>query len=256
MTCHNTRNALHNPDNLPTAYSAPHTAAQADVLMGENAYFVPASQRSPHSYVKDTCVTCHMEKTPPPPEFSFEGGGTNHGFKASLNICADCHSNTFNAEALQVGVEDKLESLGKAMGAYLLRKMPAQTTVMDYTPHSLSGNNYDIKSNAVAISKDNIVSAEPTEPHGQQGFILKFKNPVNVTYSPPGESPHTLSLSQIQVQLGDFSGDGGKTSLFPLTDKLLQAGWNYFLIHGDSSKGVHNPAFVNQVLDASITALK
>ena len=58
------------------------------MLLGENAYFVNTPERSPHSYVKDTCVTCHMEATPPPPEFSFEGTGTNHSFAASLAICA------------------------------------------------------------------------------------------------------------------------------------------------------------------------
>ena len=41
ITCHNTRNGIHNGTVDPTSYQAPHTAAQGDVLMGENAYFVP-----------------------------------------------------------------------------------------------------------------------------------------------------------------------------------------------------------------------
>ncbi|OGO19226.1 MAG: hypothetical protein A2144_08795, partial [Chloroflexi bacterium RBG_16_50_9] len=255
MTCHNTRNALHNIENLPPSYSAPHVAAQADVLMGENAYFVAKSQRSPHSYVVDTCVTCHMESTPPPAELSYNLSGTNHSFAASPAICKDCHSAQFNAEALQIGTEDKLAALAKEMSAYLLNKLPAKFTIKDYTPHTFSGKSYDVKSNAVVIDKANIAAIEPTEPHGQQGYFLKFKSTVNVTYAPAGEAPHTVSLTVAEVQLGDITTDG-KTAVIAVNDILIQAGWNYFLIHGDGSEGVHNPTFTNNVLDASIAALK
>ena len=105
------------------------------------------------------------------------------------------------------------------------------------------------------ISKDNIAAVEPTEPHGQQGFIIKFKSPVTFTYKPAGEDPHTVSLTEAEVQLGGITIDGTK-ALIPTTDALVKVGWNYFLIHGDGSEGIHNPAFVNAVLDASIAALK
>ena len=255
ITCHNTRNAVHNIDAPPTSYSAPHQAAQADVLLGENAYFVGVPQRSPHSYVKDTCVTCHMEATPPPAEFSYNLAGTNHEFTASAEICKDCHSDTLNAEAMMVGTEGKIEKLGKQMATYLLSKMPAKVTVKDYTPHDLKGVSYDLLSDNMEISKDNIAAIEPTEPHGQQGFIIKFKSPVTFTYKPTGESPHTVSLAEAEVQLGSFTTDGTKV-LIATTDNLVKVGWNYFLIHGDSSKGIHNPAFINDVLDASIAALR
>ncbi|MBI2979907.1 MAG: carboxypeptidase regulatory-like domain-containing protein [Chloroflexi bacterium] len=253
ITCHNTRNALHNIDAPPTSYSAPHTAAQADVLMGENAYFVTVPQRSPHSYVKDTCVTCHMEATPPPPEYN--QSGTNHTFKASTAICATCHTSTFNAKALEIGTEDKMHKLAEKMGAYLLSKIPAKITVKDYTPHDYAGKSYDVLSDAIEISKDNIVAVEPTEPHGQQGFIIKFKTPVTFTYKPTGESSHTVSLAEAEVRLGDITKDG-TAALIPTTDALVKVGWNYFLLHGDGSEGIHNPAFVNAVIDASIAALR
>ncbi|MFH1651843.1 MAG: hypothetical protein ABID87_07090, partial [Chloroflexota bacterium] len=108
--------------------------------------------------------------------------------------------------------------------------------------------------NAVVINKDNIASLEPTEPHGQQGFLIKFKGAVSVTYAPSGESPHTLSMTEVQVQLADITD--GTNPLVSASDALVKAGWNYFLIHGDGSEGVHNPAFVNDVLDATIAALK
>lgn len=255
ITCHNTRNAIHNIDAPPTSYSAPHTASQADVLMGENAYFVSVSQRSPHSLIKDTCVECHLRETPPPADYSYNLAGTNHGFKASLEICGSCHSPALNGEALVVGIEDKLHNLGKAMSAYLLNKMPATITVLDYTPHNYMGKSYDLLSSATQISKSNIASLEPTEPHGQQGFIIKFKTPVNFTYNPTGESPHTMSLTEAEVRLGDITTDG-RTALIAVSDVLVKVGWNFFLIEGDGSFGIHNPSFANEVIDASIAALR
>lgn len=253
ITCHNTRNGAHNDANPPPSYSAPHTPAQGDVLMGENAYFV-ARQRSPHSFIKDTCITCHMELTPPPPEFSYEGTGTNHSFKASLGVCSNCHSDRLDAAAFKESHQKHLQDLAGKMGDYLLAKMPAQITVKDYTAHTYSGKSYDVKSNIVILSKDNIGSAEPTEPHGQQGFLLKFKSPVTFTYAPAGETPHSMTLTEARVQLGDITTDGTKP-LIALTDVLVRAGWNYFLIEADSSDAIHNPAWANEVLDASIEAL-
>ena len=37
---------------------------------------------------------------------------------------------------------------------------------------------------------------------------------------------------------------------------IAKAGWNYFLLHGDGSGGIHNPTFTLNVLNASINALK
>ncbi|MDD4859624.1 MAG: hypothetical protein PHR56_05400 [Dehalococcoidales bacterium] len=254
IMCHNTRGGLHNDSNLPTSYSAPHVSAQGDVLLGENAYLVRPRQRSPHASITDSCVRCHMEVTPPPPELSYQLAGTNHAFKASLKLCSSCHSDVLDAAAFQSSYKEQLEELGLKMGQYLLSKLTAQVTVKDYTPHTYNGVTYDLKSDGIVINKTNIVSVEPVEPHGQQGFLIKFKEAVNFTYAPAGQQPHSLALNQIEVQLGDITTDG-KTAIITLSDVLVRAGWNYFLIHGDASSGIHNPDFVEEVLSSSIEAL-
>ena len=257
ITCHNTRNGAHNDQTgNPTNYTAPHTPAQGDVLMGQNAYLVTVGDRSPHSFIDDTCATCHMELTPPPPEFSFSGSGTNHSFKASLDICGQCHG-VFDGGSLQANVESETADLANLMSTYLTNKIDAASTVSikDYTPHTFNGNSYDLKSGAVVVPASNIDSAAPTEPHGQQGYILKFKTPVDFMYSPSGEAPHTQTLTEAQVQLGDITTDG-TTAVIATSDILVRAGWNYFLISGDSSKGIHNPDFVWNVLEASKAAMQ
>ncbi len=255
ITCHNTRNGMRNDSVNVTAYQAPHAAAQGDVLMGQNAYFVSVGQRSPHAAVENTCTTCHMELSPAPAEFSLPGNGTNHDFKASVKICGDCHTSKLDGAAFQAGYEARLEDLARAMSTSLLAKIGNQVTVKDYTPHSYGGKEYDVKSDAIAIDKTNIVSIEPTEPHGQQGYLFNLKSAVNVSYTPSGEQSHSMSVTKLEVQLGDITTDG-KTALVPLTDPLVKAGWNYFLIHGDASLGVHNPAFTMDALNAAIAALK
>lgn len=126
ITCHNSRNGapsggtdtfLHQ-DGDPiwgtlTTYQAPHVAGQGDVLLGYNAYFLGGGiYRSPHSLIADTCATCHMEVTPPPPLLSYNLSGTNHSFRASINICSECHPlNSSIGPMLQATVKQTLEAL-------------------------------------------------------------------------------------------------------------------------------------------------
>jgi hypothetical protein len=254
MTCHNTRNGAHN-DTVggPSGYRAPHTAAQADVLMGENAFFVTTGVRGDHSFIEDTCTTCHMVFTQPPAEFSYNLGGTNHAFEADMAICADCHGG-FNGGTLKESVEATVHELEAVMGEYLLSKLPDTFHIQDYTPHESGGKSYDLRSDDVTVDKANIAAVELTEPHGRQGFIFVFETPVEVTYAPEGEDPHTVSLTQAEVQFGNITTDG-ETAAIAEDDPLVKAGWNYWLIHGDGSHGIHNPTFTMDVLRASIAAL-
>ncbi len=148
-----------------------------------------------------------------------------------------------------------LHDLGAKMGETLISKMPDQVHFKDYTPHEVGDKSYDLRSDDVVVAKANIVGVEPTEPHGRQGFILKFAEPVEVTYSPEDEEPHTVSLTEAEVQTANITTNG-ETAVVAEDDPLVKAGWNYFLIHGDGSHGVHNPSFTMDVIRASIAALE
>ena len=154
ITCHNSRNGepvanagnptLHEDGDrnwgtqvstTVNGYAGPHEAAQGDVLMGRNAYYVTGA-RSRHSFLADTCATCHLQLTTPPPAFSGGGAfGTNHGFKASLNICTKCHG-TFTGGTLQASVDTRLAELNTEIGKAMYRlknagaNPPAGTTIV------------------------------------------------------------------------------------------------------------------------------
>jgi hypothetical protein len=218
--------------------------------MGENAYFVP-TERSVHSFLQDTCVTCHLVESPPPADYSLPGNSTNHAFNASIEICSDCHAKTMDGKALQSGVESRLEALSAQMGAYLLKKLPNQIVIKAVTPGDTTGD-------AVTIDKSNIASIDVPEGsiHGQQGYALHFKSPVSMNYTPTTSgAKQTASLSEAEVQLGNITSDGTKAVIDP-ADPLVKVGWNYLLLAQDGSFGVHNPTFVSDVLGASAAAIK
>jgi hypothetical protein len=135
IVCHNSRNGgsgtnsfLHQ-DGDPvfgrlTSYAAPHASAQGDVLLGYNAYFVGSGNyRSPHSIITDTCATCHMEVTPPPALLSYNLAGTNHTFRASIQICSECHSvNVALGPMYQLKVKASVEALKESIEAKIISR--------------------------------------------------------------------------------------------------------------------------------------
>ena len=127
MVCHNSRRGLRNDEtyaSLSDPERAPHRGPQSDVLLGQNVYFLdlgepaegtdyPTGLPGGHATLEDTCATCHMEATPPPPDLANNGGGTNHLFNSNQQVCGVCHvfeDGEAMAEALAVNME-ALETL-------------------------------------------------------------------------------------------------------------------------------------------------
>jgi ribosomal protein L31 len=211
-------------------------AAQADVLMGQNAYFVSVGERSPHSYIEDSCTNCHMQLTDPPADFSYNLGGTNHSFEAGLDICSSCHG-VFDGGSLQEATHSQLEELKAAIEQALVNEIKAQTA---------AGNTVTLKGfgpadSDVDISDGNTVTAvEFTEYHGRLAMDI------------------TLNFTTYEgVRLASDTAVNGGTLLDSAAGQLIaKAGWNYFLLHGDGSEGIHNPSFTLNVINASLDALQ
>lgn len=114
ISCHSTPIGLYNDETA--SYKdfqegrGPHFAPQGDIFMGENAFFVETGQRSPHSYLEDSCVNCHMEQTRPPEKLVNDDRGTNHTFFADRSICLNCHS-SIDVNSLQTSVASRLDEL-------------------------------------------------------------------------------------------------------------------------------------------------
>lgn len=250
ITCHNSRNGRHEDgvaivdvsgDPDPNSFSAPHTASQGDVLMGENAYFIEGS-RSPHSLIENACVNCHMTQTSPPAEFSYNRSGSNHSFVASTEICANCHGE-FDAEGLEAAGEAELEQLKLAIEDVVwevLNDMRVNgENIYNLTYSSSTG---EWTSRSVVLESD--FTVQLTESRGVA--LLIDKDGANGTAA-------TVTTLVGGLRVGSTSGSD---RIFTNDSVLYQAGWNYFLLELDGSWGIHNPGFLFNVVDASINALE
>ena len=242
MVCHNSRRGLRN-DNTYDAIAgtsetarAPHGAAQTDILMGQNAFLVEAGVRGGHSYVEDTCVNCHMAQTPPPDLLSYNQGGTNHTFYASLDACVQCHGEMIDGEALTAAFEAASDTLEGLIEDALLDVMADQIA---------AGNTISLGGEATITDVDEIDSLMFSDSHGRQAIAVELAD--GTTFAEP------FQLGNVTVLDGEGESLG---ALYDFADERLpKAGWNWILVHNDGSRGVHNPSFVMGVLDASTDAL-
>lgn len=241
MTCHNTRRGLRNdaifPDLVGTSESvrAPHGGAQGDVLMGQNAYLVTVGNRGNHSMtvnVQDTCVTCHMEATPPPDVLSYNQGGTNHTFFPRNDICGECHGFD-EGSFFQDAVADDLVELADMIEDAWLGIIAAQIA---------AGNTIDLNGTTIADAAT-IAEIEFGEARGRQAISVTFTDDTVVGLT---------RLTDVDVVMPG----GGTTAIYNFApDGLLKAGWNWNLVNNDGSLGIHNPSFVGSVLSAAKAAL-
>jgi len=240
MTCHNSRRGLKNDttwDGTDIA-RAPHGAAQTDVLMGQNAYLVTVGTAGAHSMISDSCVQCHMEATPPPDSLAYQLGGTNHTFFASPEICADCHVGIM-ADAIQGPTDTKLDTLEGLIEAAILNVMSDQIAAGNSLQLTLEDDSVVTITDAATID-----TLQFADVHGRQGVQIVLTD---------GTDLGGVRLPDVRV-IDATDTDLGELYDFA-SEALAKSGWNWILVSNDGSHGVHNPSFVGNVLDASITAL-
>ncbi|MEJ2286438.1 MAG: hypothetical protein P8X85_22905, partial [Desulfobacterales bacterium] len=238
MTCHNTRRGLRN-DNAPfdDPERAPHGGVQADLLMGQNAYFVdlngpndpyppglPGSHANtleafpPDRNLTDTCATCHMVKTPPPDDLAYNQGGTNHTFFANPTICNDCHE-AGRLDFVQGIIGPLLGTLQADIDAAILAVMQQQID---------AGNTIDLDGTPITDTAE-IAEIFFSETHGRQAITVTFTDMTTVGPVRVSDVDVVNSAGTVLGQLYDFTGE-----------TIPKAGWNYNLVATDKSLGVHN----------------
>jgi len=245
MTCHNSRRGLRNDSvwgdyaGTSEAVRAPHGSAQTDVIMGENAYLMAVGIRGNHSMVEDTCATCHMVETPPPDDLSYNQGGTNHTFYASLDVCGSCHGPSVSGTIVQATTHILLDNLAELVEAGLYDVIAQQTGL---------GNIVDFDGDRQITDAAEIAAIEFGESRGRQAITVTFTDMAVL-------GPYALSNVDV-LQPDDPNPPVVLGALYEFaSDELLKSGWNYALVHNDGSGGVHNPSFAFGALVAGIEAL-
>ena len=233
MTCHNSRNGLTNDNYVgsvagaPMTGEGPHHGAQGDMLMGQNVFFVETGAPGKHALILNTCVECHMQKTPPPADLAYQLGGTNHTFVASPTICSECHDSV-TAEGVQGQTSGQIDALATSLAQALENQINAfvangNTVVLNPT------------SDNVTLTIDNtVLVVSYGSSHGAQGATISVDG-----------TNFTAQIDAIEVDGTAFSQTGAKAQI------IVKGGWNYLMAVDDSSLGVHNPSFILNMLAAT-----
>jgi hypothetical protein len=253
IACHNTRNGEHSDFvAAPSSYAAPHAAAQADVMYGFNAYFVPRYTPSKHLAVADTCVGCHSAAAA-----QVANAGSNHSFKADNTVCAACHTSNVDGAALQAVYQTQLEVLGKAIDGKVLdlittALLPANGsayTVRVWDPTSDDYSSIGASNVALTLAPTSI---DNFEIHGQLGFILHLPQAITIgLVDTKGNPAGSIDTADVYVPAGSLQNAGATAPLFAAGSDYAKALWNWYLLSGDKTLGVHNPGFYDAVLAAT-----
>lgn len=271
VTCHNSRNAvltdnttyLHE-DNVvsnpvPTVYTggtngnysvSPHEACQGDVVAGRNAFFLNGNtpMMSKHAAVEDACVGCHMVLNPVKKGARDSATGLLTGVSKShlfrlvfdedltkpetriVNFCANCHGEeTVNGEAIKASTEASLAALKAKIEQAMLDQLNSYGTGL-----------INISKTGSGAFNDNVAGNLFTSATLGSRFSFTLK------YTGGPTAGRSVSISSINVATSGVAVFG------PTTD-LLKAGWNFYLLEQDASGGLHNPAFTQAVLNASLS---
>jgi len=274
VTCHNSRNAvladnttyLHEDGvtNTPTTFAggasnystAPHAACQGDVVAGRNAYFLSGQlpMVSRHAAVEDACVGCHMVLNPVKKGARdastgfLAGVSKSHLFRLVFtedltkpetqirNFCANCHgAATVDGEAIKAATEAGLLALRAKIEAAILSRLNSYggTTLIN-----VSGG-----SGATAFN-DNVYSGDfSAVVMGARSNSLSYTTSLGVV-----KLAKSVSFANTKFAVAG-------TPVFATSDVEIKAVWNYFLVEEDQSLGLHNPTFVQAVLNSTMAAL-
>lgn len=241
MTCHNSRaGVLHNDNTWDTLTDSektgsPHHGVQADLIMGQNVYFVQPGIRGKHSLIEDVCVTCHMNKTQPPDILSYNQTGTNHTFAADPNICAECHgAGGVTADTVQTVITAYLDLLQEGLSDSYKALME------DHYPVNI-GSTCGV--------------ADATNPIVDVNWAFSRGVRLGITLQ-DGASCTNVQASGITVDDG-MPAAQSLVALTLVTDNgnLVKAGWNWSIFSEDEGKGVHNPDLSLRALQGAISAV-
>lgn len=260
IACHNSRQGisggapfLHEDGDTKfgtlASYGAPHEACQGDVLMGRNAYWMGTSRynspqtRSKHSYIADTCVTCHMELTTLDLTLA-EPGQTRHDFKATTDVCNKCHT-SYSAESVQSTFDAKLQAIKAAVG-YAILQIKFDNVIPANTSAVLVANRSGMVDVTTASGTKRWFINNKT---GQDAFLADPNNGgalvQGCTDNGDGTANCTGYLANATVT---FNANAAVTTA-GVNGIIAKALWNTVLVQDDASRGVHNPAFIFEVLD-------
>ncbi len=271
-----------------------HDNSMADVLMGRNAFFMSGTpingvsipgyalpMLSRHANIQDSCVGCHMTLNPQTHSSHGAPAVSDHLFAINdpdrQTLCANCHNNGLptvsgvstpsgdvSGNALVAQVQSQLSlfgtTTGNVIGSALLANLKASGITSFYVGGAANNVTTCGKANTgVLVTVSQLQSVTGTSSftfYTGAGNTSPVTQPAANILNTPNCSG-TGAAAATAFGLGAISTDAaGTIPLFPFNSVFKRAAWNYTLINNDKSYGIHNPSFVQAVLNNTIAALK
>jgi len=203
--------------------------------------------------VKDTCAGCHVG-TPTAAQGNAHQS-SNHTFEADLTICSSCHGDGVDGAALQASVQSQLTLLDQTIAAKSIKLISAAVVakgtyfVRAYDPATDEYSSTSVSNVALTVAPTNLTSAEI---HGQSAFIFTMATPVTINWvNAAGAPAGSTTSTTFQVPAGNIQAGTPLAAILPAGGILGKSIWNYHLLDGDGTKGIHNLPFYQQVIGAT-----
>lgn len=233
IICHSTASGRYNDTAMSLLYSdwAPH-AAQGDVLMGQNAFFVEIGKNKSHSRIEDACIWCHMKPVPKRSASGYPRGDVNHIFKAPEDLCSRCHKE-FEGKELMAAMQRDMQKLKAMIEAAMIANIKSKQTLRLVK----------------ALKSTTDLTLKPSDIRKLE--LMEYRNEIALEVTTRQEV-YRVPLSRVHPGGAPFLPTGNG-------QVIAKAAWNYLLLKSDASRGAHNPQFASEVLEATtakLTSLK
>ena len=123
-------------------------------------------ERGDHLQLEDTCATCHMQETPPPPDSGVSARCTNHTFYASKNDLCQLPQRD-HGQDVQGPTEMMLTEIHHQLGEAW--EMVAEAALA-------AGNTIDLGGETTIEDASEIMAVAFTETRGRQALIFTLSD--------------------------------------------------------------------------------
>jgi hypothetical protein len=229
MLCHNSNRGLQGDAVKPkVTHHAPHETSQADVLLGENFYFMGTENPRPHAEVENSCVGCHVLATE-------KGKPSNHTFKATYKSCNGCHDDLDGQKVKDKGVHDE-DKLKKAIEGAITSFIQVGLDAGEFRLLHMYEDESEDK-DFTSFKGGKASNTKIRYFHGRQSVNVDIGGKTYFAFINVIESRGMNLLETVQGQV------------------IAKAGWNYYMLDHDGSHSVHNPVLAGAAVEASLKKL-
>jgi hypothetical protein len=179
-----------------------------------------------------------------------------HDFKATPDVCNKCHT-SYSTESMQAAFDDKLVEVKAAVGQAILRlkyndAIPAGVTAVLVANRS---GQVDVTTTDKGVSTTErwFISDKSTDAFLKDPYTGKLLNSCKGTLTQATCTGYLSAAPGVTgIPSGSTSAYDATVSASGFNGVIAKALWNTVLVQDDASRGIHNPSFEFEVMQATV----